>query len=310
MAPFFSIGVTTYDREDMLTETLDSILAQGFTDFEVIVVDDCSKDRTVEIARRYTSDPRVRLHINETNLGQFPNRNHAAALATGKYVKYVDSDDVIYPHCLQVMVSCMARFPDAGIGLSEPFREDVILPFRIDPVTAWREDLLGSGLFTKAPSSTIMLRSAFEQCGGFRHPEALTDDVIFLYEICGRFPTVLLPHGLHFYRVHPQQVATDISGEIMLGERTRYLPGLILSPHCPLPAEEQQLAYGNVVGPFLRHAVRAVLRGHFFLAARLLRAAGLPPGNWKWLFRRPAYPYRRKPFYVSEPPESRIGRLI
>ena len=297
--PSVSVLITAYNREKYIAEAIESVLAQTFTDFELIIADDCSADRTVEIARHYTSDRRVRLHVNEKNLGQFPNRNRAAALAKGKYLKYLDSDDIAYPHCLQVMISCIERFPDAGIGLSEPFREDVILPFRMDPLAAWREDLLGSGLFTKAPSSTIILRSAFEQCGGFRHPDALTDDVIFLYEICARFPTVLLPHGLHFYRVHPEQVATQNSWERMLEERIRYVPGLILSSQCPLPPEEQKVAYGNLVGRFLRYCLRQLARGNFKAAARLMRGAGLRFSDWKWIFRRPAHPYRRKAFYVG-----------
>jgi glycosyltransferase involved in cell wall biosynthesis len=298
--PLVSVLITAYNRENYIAETIESVLAQTFKDFELIIVDDGSRDHTVEIARRYAADPRVQVHVNEKNLGQFSNRNRAAGLAKGKYLKYLDSDDVAYPHCLQVMVSGMERFPDAGIGLSEPFREDIILPSRMDPVTAWREDLLGSGLFNKAPSSTIILRSAFEQSGGFHHPDALTDDTIFLYEICARFPTVLLPHGLHFYRVHPQQEASGSTHERMLEERMRYVPPVIRSPQCPLPPEEQQLAYGNLVGHFLRYCLRLSRHGNFKVAIRLVRSAGLSFSDWKWLFRRPTRPYRRKEFYVGD----------
>ena len=302
MPPLVSVLITAYNREKYIAEAIESVLGQTCDDFELIIVDDCSKDRTVEVSRRYTSDPRVRLHVNERNLGQFPNRNRAATFAKGKYIKYVDSDDVIYPHCLQVMVSCMERFPGAGIGLSEPFREDVILPFKMDPVTAWREDLLGSGLFTKAPGSTIMLRSAFEKCAGFREVGAATEDTLFLYKICAHFPTVLLPHGLHFYRLHPhQEVPGGLTVDRILEERMACLPELILSSQCPLPPAEQQLAYGNIVGPFLRYCFCLVLRGNFRASARQLRGAGIPLRAWHWILRRSKRSYRRKAFYTGAP---------
>jgi glycosyltransferase involved in cell wall biosynthesis len=299
--PLVSVLMTAYNREQYIAEAIESVLAQTFTDFELIIADDCSTDRTAEIAKRYTSDQRVHLHVNENNLGQFPNRNHAAALAGGKYLKYLDSDDVAYPHCLQVMVACMERFSDAGIGLSEPFREDVILPCRLDPVAAWREDLLGSGLFSKAPSSTIIVRSAFEHCGGFRAAGAVTEDTLFLYKICAAFPTVLLPHGLHFYRVHSQQEFAGFPSDIIMEEMIGYIPRLILSSQCPLPAQERRLAYGNVVGAFLRYWLRLMARGHVKICARLLRSAAIRRGDLKWAFRPPSRPYTRKVFYVGEP---------
>lgn len=298
--PLVSVLMPAYNREKYIAEAIESVLAQTFTDFELIIVDDGSKDRTVEIARRFASDKRVHIYINERNLGQFPNRNRAAQLASGKYLKYVDSDDVAYPHCLQVMVSCMGRFPDAAIGLSEPFRKDMILPFQLSPLTAWREDLLGSGLFTKAPSSTIIRRDAFERCGGFRNSRAATEDTLFLYKICALFPTVLMPHGLHFYRVHSEQeVLGGLTLKQAMEEMVRYVPQLIVSPECPLPKDEKLLAYGNVVGPFLRYCLRLAARGDLKGCAQLLRKASIPPKDFKWIFRRPSRPYTRKAFYVG-----------
>ena len=89
-----SILVTVYNREAYLAECLDSILSSNESDFEVIIVDDASSDRSVEIAEQYASrDPRVVLHENEKNLGDYGNRNRAASLASGKYLKYLDADD-------------------------------------------------------------------------------------------------------------------------------------------------------------------------------------------------------------------------
>jgi glycosyltransferase involved in cell wall biosynthesis len=145
-----SVLMTAYNREKYIAEAIESVLASSFKDFELIIVDDCSKDHTVEIARRYTSDPRVQVHVNEKNLGDYPNRNRAASFARGKYLKYLDSDDVIYPHGLEVMVSSMERFPEAVLGLIRSPRNDAPDPAQLSPKEAYVErfanwvDLAGS----------------------------------------------------------------------------------------------------------------------------------------------------------------------
>ena len=92
--PLVSVLTTDYNSEKHLAAAIESVLAQTMEDFELIVVDDCSTDRSVEIARLYENDPRVRIFINEENLGDYPNRKRAAFYASGKYIKYVDADDI------------------------------------------------------------------------------------------------------------------------------------------------------------------------------------------------------------------------
>ena len=76
--PLVSVLMTAYNRERYIAAALDSVLAQSFGDFELLVVDDCSTDATAAIARAYERrDSRVRVVVNERNLGQFGNRNVA-----------------------------------------------------------------------------------------------------------------------------------------------------------------------------------------------------------------------------------------
>ena len=126
-----SVLTTSYNRADFIGEAIESVLASTFTDFEYIIVDDCSTDNTFEIAKSYAEkDTRIRVFQNEQNLGDYPNRNKAASYATGKYIKYLDSDDVMYAHCLEVMVSAMEKFPEAGLGMSSHSEEGEPYPNR------------------------------------------------------------------------------------------------------------------------------------------------------------------------------------
>src|SRR5687768_8103613 len=100
--------MTVFNRENYLKEAIESVLDSTFTNFELIIVDDCSTDNSVAIAKKYAAnDQRIRVYVNEQNLGDYPNRNKAAGYATGKYLKYVDSDDKIFPHTLEVMINGM-----------------------------------------------------------------------------------------------------------------------------------------------------------------------------------------------------------
>src|SRR5882724_3648737 len=137
-------------------------------DFEFIIVDDRSTDRSFEIAQTYTSDPRVRLYKNEKNLGDFPNRNCAARYAKGKYLKYVDCDDAIYPHCLEVLTSALELYPEAGIAASRQKYINSALPLFVPSDVVYEEEFLGLGPFISViTANSCIRRSVFETIGGF-----------------------------------------------------------------------------------------------------------------------------------------------
>src|SRR4051794_39530439 len=98
--PFFSVVITTYNRARILRRCLDSCLAQSWTDFEVVVVDDGSSDDTVA-ALAEDPDPRLRVVAHERNRGINPARFTGAASARGEWVVVIDSDDELVPRALE-----------------------------------------------------------------------------------------------------------------------------------------------------------------------------------------------------------------
>ncbi len=196
VSPTVSVLMTAYDREGLIARAIDSVLASTFSDFELIVVDDSSRDGTVEVARSHAaSDSRVKVYVNETNLGDYPNRNRAASYATGKYLKYVDSDDFIYPHGLDVMVRCMEAFPEAGLGLSAVWDASGPYPRVLSPAEAYRSHFFHHDLLGRAPGSTIIKRSAFEDVGGFSGVRQVGDHELWM-KMARRFPVVKMPTDL------------------------------------------------------------------------------------------------------------------
>lgn len=210
--PLVSVLMTSYNREKYIGQAIESVLASTYTGFELIITDDRSKDSTVAIAQKYAAaDPRVKVFINEENLGDYPNRNKAASLAAGKYLKYVDADDYIYPRGLQALVEMMEQFPDAGFGLCS-LEQDVArpFPFQLDPRAAYEYHYQGPGLFHKAPLSAIIKKSAFDQVNGFA-PIRMAGDFEMWHRLGRQFPVVLMPAGIVWYREHGEQEMTDFS---------------------------------------------------------------------------------------------------
>jgi glycosyltransferase involved in cell wall biosynthesis len=114
--PRVSVFIPVHNREHYVAVAVNSILAQTFTDFELIVVDDGSTDRTPEVLSRY-SDPRLRIARNPSNLGIPATRNHGLELARGEYIALLDSDDHAYPERLARQVAWLDSHPDiAQVG--------------------------------------------------------------------------------------------------------------------------------------------------------------------------------------------------
>jgi glycosyltransferase involved in cell wall biosynthesis len=112
--PKVSIGLPVYNGARYLREAIDSILAQTFKDFELIICDNASTDETPEICAEYAArDPRIRYYRQPRNIGATANFNHTFELARGVCFKWAAHDDVLAPTYLEKCVAALARAPDA-----------------------------------------------------------------------------------------------------------------------------------------------------------------------------------------------------
>ena len=204
--PLVSVLMTVYNREKYIAEAIESVLASSYTNFELIIVDDQSKDKSVEIAKNYEAkDNRIKVYINEKNLGDYPNRNQAASYAKGKYIKYLDSDDLIYPHGLQVMVEAMEQFPEAGVGfIYENYDNIHTLPVQIPSEEAFTTHFFTKGIFYMGPSATIFNREYFFKIGKFGN-FGVANDYEFNMRAAIEKPIVLMHRDLIWWRQHEGQ---------------------------------------------------------------------------------------------------------
>jgi glycosyltransferase involved in cell wall biosynthesis len=132
--PLFTVATITYNSSKWVRQAIESVLASSYTHFEYIISDDCSTDDTWEIIKEYI-DPRIRSWRNDSNIGEYPNRNKALKEARGQYILYIDGDDILYKSTLRNLSEYISEFPTAGMiwGVSTSANLYVVLPYIFEP---------------------------------------------------------------------------------------------------------------------------------------------------------------------------------
>lgn len=216
--PLVTVLLPAYNAELYLAEAVESILKQTFSDFELLVINDGSKDRSSEIVRSF-KDERIRLVENETNLRLIATLNKGIKLAKGKYIARMDADDVSLPDRLQKQVAFMEAHPEAGV------------------CGTWFEQLGNPGKVVKYPESDAAIRVMMLYQTPFCHPsvilrkEVLEKNQVFFspdfihgedYEMWIRLSSYTrfanIPEVLLHYRVHESSVS--VSNQSVQQEKT------------------------------------------------------------------------------------------
>ena len=206
--PRITVLMPVYNGEPYLHEAIDSILQQSFADFEFLIIDDGSTDRSAAIVESY-DDPRIRLVSNERNLGLVLTLNRGLELCRGEYIARMDSDDIALPSRLRKQLDFLDKNPEIGLcgTWSRRFHgghHHLFTPPTED--TAIRFQLIFDNVFYH---NTIMMRRQF------LHEYGLTYDASFQhaedYEFwvrCSKYTKVAnLPEILVLYRFHPDNTS-------------------------------------------------------------------------------------------------------
>jgi glycosyltransferase involved in cell wall biosynthesis len=209
--PRVSIGLPVFNGERYLAKTIDSILGQSFTDFELIISDNASTDRTGEICQEYAKrDARVRYLRNERNLGAGPNYDGCFYKARGIYFKWAAHDDSLAPHYLAKAVAALDAAPDAvlcTVGIQEIGPNDEVMRTYANSFP---------GITSSDPAerfaAVIHARHQCEDFFGLYRRAALVgsglhdnysgSDRVLLAEMALRGPWVSVPEPLFLHREH------------------------------------------------------------------------------------------------------------
>lgn len=276
--PLVSVLMTAYNRERYIGEAIQCVINQSYDNWELIITDDQSKDSTLKIANEYAQqDMRIKVFRNEENLGDYPNRNMAASYAQGKYLKYLDSDDLMYPWALEIMVNLMEQNPQAQWGLcSMPQNPFKLYPYVLHPTEIYKANYFDKiPIFSRAPLSAIITKKAFNEVGGFSGKQHLGD--FEMWHILGRYyPLLLMPKGMVWYREHEDQQMND--NRIDLFVPFKYLINAkenISHIDCPLSNNDKEKILKDINYRICTTIVRTLCKRKFSKVNQMLQASGV-----------------------------------
>lgn len=226
--PLVSIVVPIFNGERFLQETIASVLAQTYSHWELLLVDDGSRDRSPDIARQYAEQCPAQIsyleHRDHQNLGVCSTRNLGVRHAQGEYIAFLDADDVWLPQKLEQQVEIMQTHPDVGMVFSmsrywsswnpslRNFGADYIPKFGLSIDTLYPPQVLTLRSYplgkaqAPCPSNILLRRRVIEAVGGFeesfQRSYQLYEDQAFLSKVYLTTSVYVSSQLWDYYRLH------------------------------------------------------------------------------------------------------------
>lgn len=248
--PLVSVVVIFLNEERFLQEAIESVFAQSYEDWELLLVDDGSTDRSSAMARGYAAQPRGRVryleHEGHANRGMSAARNLGIRNATGKYIAYLDGDNVWLPHKLEKEVAILESHPEAAMvhgpierwfsweGAPAMPREGLrvfgagktgVHPFRDTLVPPPRLVTLFLGDDFCEPDGIVIRKQVLEAVGGCEEEfRGMYEDTVVMAKVCLEWPVYISGTIGQLYRIHPTS-CTQVSARegANTAARMRYL---------------------------------------------------------------------------------------
>lgn len=220
-APFrvlFTVVVPSYNRAEMLRAALRSVLWQTCQDFECFVVDDGSTDSTPRVFREFERHPRLKWHRFDRNRGQHACRNYAVDRSEGRFITFLDSDDLWLPERLEEFRKAAGGAPEIGFWFSNAYlwRYGRIIGTMFDPrrslphgrVPGWYA--VGDARLPYVTTNVAVVREAFHELGLFREDLRILEDTELYARILeSGYGVGGLSRPLAVRRIHEAQITRD-----------------------------------------------------------------------------------------------------
>jgi len=237
--PLVSILMTAYNREIYICEAIESVMAQTYQNWELIIVDDGSKDNTISVAQAYAEkDSRISVYVNEKNLGDYPNRNRAASYAKGEFLMYVDSDDTIERDALEYIVKNFQEFSQVKHS-TIIYDKNIKHACAISSEEAIRKHFYKNNMLATGPGARVFKKSFYHEMGGYPQEYGPANDMYFNIKTASFSPILALPYVYLNYRRHEGQEINDQYRYLYYGYR--YFQDALKMPVIPISLEEKNL---------------------------------------------------------------------
>lgn len=203
-----TVLMSVYNGEKYLCEAIDSILAQTFSDFEFLIIDDASTDNTKKILSDY-SDERIRVFENQENLGLTKSLNVGLALSSGDYIARMDADDISMPKRVETQVKFLERNPDiaaVGTGSYDIDFEGNILAEKIPVAYPGYSDLLTVNQFVHG--SLLFRKNVLIKEGGYSEEFRYCQDYELMLKLSKKYRLANIQTPLYKLRYHDSSICS------------------------------------------------------------------------------------------------------
>lgn len=212
--PKVSIVLPCYNGSSLLGEAITSCINQTFQDWELIIINDCSTDNTLEIAASFAAtDSRIRVYTNEINSKLPASLNNGFKKAQGAYWTWTSDDNIMHPKMLEKMVSFLDNNSDVGMIISNSYVIDIngnIIAEKVVPI-----DLQSRMMLNNYVGASFMYRKDCANLAGeYREDMFLVEDYEFFLRMsfCCKF--AVIPEFLYYYRDNPNSLTATRQKEI------------------------------------------------------------------------------------------------
>jgi glycosyltransferase involved in cell wall biosynthesis len=269
--PLFTVATITYNSSKWVRQAIESVLASSYTDFEYLISDDCSTDDTWEIIKEY-NDPRIRSWRNDSNLGEYPNRNKVLYEAKGKYILYIDGDDILYKNTLRNLSEYIEYFPEAGMvwGIEDVYFPNVVYPYLFEPTDIIRflYTIISSLPYTGF-GETVFKTEVLLKNGGISGQFSM-GDIYLRKKLSISEKTIFIPRGLVFWRYREDQASKKIEKNYLKLKEDLIIDRLIINdPSFPCDSNIKKVIARNIkireVKQVFNHTLRHLNIRDFFL---------------------------------------------
>ncbi len=219
--PLISVIIPAYNSEKTIGDTIESVLNQTFSDFELIVINDGSKDRTLEIVSNI-QDPRIKV-FSYPNAGVCVSRNRGFQIATGKYVSFLDADDLWTPDKLEAQLKALESNPQAAVAYSWTSRIDESGQFLYEGIHPNFSGDVYANLIAQnfLDGNPLILSEAFKAVGGYDESFTHCEDWDMYLRLAERYHFVVVRRPQILYRKSPNSLSTNILKMEEGGRRVR-----------------------------------------------------------------------------------------
>ena len=223
VVPQITVAMPVYNGEGYVHLAIQTVLDQTYSDFELLIVDNCSTDGTLEVVKAF-SDPRIRLHVNSSNLGMVGNWNRSVELATGEYIKFLSHDDLLDPTCLEEQIAGFLQHKQENIGIVTCKKRVInqngknVMPGfglrgqsrLISGRVAIRKSIRAGRNIIGEPSVVLIKTSALRESGLFELPE-FTPDIKMWFKILQKSELYFIDKTLASYRISEKSTSSSVS---------------------------------------------------------------------------------------------------